>query len=83
MPDADGFTRPLPEIMAALTAEGQRRHTLVVARDRRNNDMLEALRDVESFEQRIARVDVQLETLFDERDRAVAKTRSAPAGGVT
>lgn len=63
-------TRPLPDVQAALKAVGSRRHALVVVRDRRNADMLRALRDVEDSEQQIARCDAELEGLFDEQDRA-------------
>lgn len=75
----DYCTRPLPTIAAALTAAAHRRTVLTEARDRRNDDMLRALRDVEDYEQRIHRVDQQFDALFDERDLALRAQTAGPA----
>lgn len=69
---ADQRIRPLDDIMADLEAAGRRRHELVVARDKRERDMLSAMRDVETYETRMAAVDDDLEKLFAERERTLA-----------
>lgn len=73
MADTDGFTRPLPQILALIAEYGQKRAAAVASRDRRNQDMLDALSDVEAHEARIARLDKGFDALVDERRRAEAQ----------
>lgn len=63
--------RPVPAIEKDIAAASRRRQVLLDARNRREQDMLRALADVEHYERRIADVTEQFDALFDERDLAL------------
>jgi hypothetical protein len=57
-------------IETAIRTVMARRANKINARDRRENDMLSALRDVETYTRQIANDDHTIEDLFAELDRA-------------
>lgn len=62
--------RPLATIEAAARHVLADRGVKLAARNRREQDMLRALADVEQFDREIAACDTALEKLFEERDHA-------------
>lgn len=75
----DALTRPLATVTAALIEQAQRRAALIIARDRREQDMLRALSDVEDYERHLSHLDQAIEDLFDERARAIDRERAQGA----
>jgi hypothetical protein len=59
--------RTVDDVDAAIAAVRNRQQAKIAARDRRERDMLSALRDAETYEQQILADAQTIEGLFDER----------------
>lgn len=63
--------RPVAAIDVSITQATIRRRSRIAARDRRQQDMLTAMQDVEKYEREIAADDVTIDRFLDERHTAV------------
>lgn len=72
------YPRPTADVDRVIAAVRTHQRAKRSARDRRDRDMLDALRDVERYEQQIADDDDTIEQLFVEREHATHPERFAP-----
>lgn len=76
LPQQRGWQRPLVSVERALRDANTERHSLVLARDQAEHEMLCKMREIENLELRIGRCDDNLGTLLDEYLRAKAAARA-------